>query len=231
VGPNGAGKTSLCLVAAGLAPQAIGGRLEGRVTVGSTPTTDLRPHELAARVGILFQNPQTQLSGTAPTVWEEIAFGPRNLGLPIDDVARRVEEAIDGLQLGALAPRDPQRLSGGQGQLVALASVMALRPSALVLDEPTSQLDPVGTRLVGAAIERLAAGGTGVLVTEHKTDLLLEIADRALLLEAGRVRTRGSLAEILGEADSAKVGVELPARMRVAQALDEAGIDPAVLPP
>jgi energy-coupling factor transporter ATP-binding protein EcfA2 len=230
VGPNGSGKTSLCLVAAGLAPQAIGGRLEGTVTVGTSATRDLRPHELAARVGILFQNPDTQLSGTAPTVWEEVAFGPRNLGLSMPEVAHRVDEALSVLQLWPLGPRDPQRLSGGQGQLIALASVMALRPSVLVLDEPTSQLDPVGTRLVGEAIARLAATGAAVLVTEHKTDLLLEVAQRAVLLRAGRVAASGSLPGILDQADGSQLGVELPARMRVVRALRAAGLDPGVLP-
>jgi energy-coupling factor transporter ATP-binding protein EcfA2 len=224
VGPNDAGKTTLCLVAAGLAPNAIGGRLEGEVLVGGQRTAELRPYQVAQRVGILFQNASTQLSGTAETVWEEIAFGPRNLGLPVADVVDRVTWSMDVLGISDQAARDPQRLSGGQSQLVALASVLALKPAALVLDEPTSQLDPVGTRLVGTAIERLARTGTAVLLVEHKTDLLLAMADRVLVLEAGGITIGGSPGEVLANPDVATSGVEPPARIRLGANLAAAGV-------
>lgn len=230
VGPNDAGKTSLCLVAAGLAPNAIGGRLDGEVLVGGQSTRTLRPYELAQRVGILFQNASTQLSGTTATVWEEIAFGPRNLGLAVGEVVDRVTWSMDVLRLHDLAARDPQRLSGGQGQLLALASVLALRPAALVLDEPTSQLDPFGTRMVGAAIERLARTGTAVLVVEHKVDLLLGMANRVVMLEGGRVTSAGSPDEVLGDPEVAGAGVEPPARVRLARALESAGVPASVIP-
>jgi energy-coupling factor transport system ATP-binding protein len=226
VGPNDAGKTTLCLVAAGLAPQAIGGTLEGEVTVAGHPTTSLRPHELAQRIGILFQNAATQLSGTAPTVWEEVAFGPRNLGLSLGDVVDRVWWALDLLRLGNLAERDPLRLSGGQAQLVALASVLALRPSALILDEPTSQLDPVGTRLVGEALTNLAAETqTAILIVEHKTDLLLAMAHRIAVMDEGRIVQSGPANEVLGDAELGSRGVEPPSPVRVARLLEEAGLD------
>ena len=126
-GANDAGKSTLCLVAAGLAPGTVGGTLTGSVTIDGAGTITLRPFELAQRCGILFQNSVTQLSGTSRSVWEEIAFGPRNLGLPLAEVVERVETGLAALRIEALAPRDPQRLSGGQAQLVALASVLALR--------------------------------------------------------------------------------------------------------
>ena len=230
VGPNDAGKTTLCLVAAGLAPQAIGGRLRGDVVVDGTPTVELRPHELAQRIGIVFQNPLTQLSGTTATVWEEIAFGPRNLGLSIREVVDRVTWAISVLGLEAIEARDPHRLSGGQGQLVALASILAMRPRCLVLDEPTSQLDPVGTRLVGDALARIAAGGeTAVLVVEHKTDLLLEAADRVALLEGGEITRVGAAREVLGEPALEAAGVEPPSRLRLERLLAGTGRTSALL--
>ena len=157
VGANDAGKSTLCLVAAGLAPTTIGGRLDGEVAIDGAPSAGARPHELAQRCGVLFQNPVTQLSGTTSTVWEEIAFGPRNLGLALEAIVERVAWALSLLNIDVLAPRDPARLSGGQAQLVALAAVLAMRPSYLVLDEPTSQLDPHGTELAGEALGRLAA--------------------------------------------------------------------------
>jgi len=223
VGPNESGKSTLCLVAAGLAPASIGGRLTGSVLLDGQETATLKPYEAAQRCGILFQNPATQLSGTSATVWEEIAFGPRNLGLPVADVAERVEAAMATLQIGGLAERDPHRVSGGQAQLIALASVVALRPSMLVLDEPTSQLDPAGTRLVGDALARLADGGTAILLVEHKTGLVERVADAVVLLVGGKVETTGPAATVLADPRLADLGVEPPPSARIARALAAAG--------
>ena len=225
VGPNDAGKTTACLVAAGLAPQTIGGRLDGKVEIGGEATVDLRPYQLAQRAGSLFQNPATQLSGTVSTVWEEVAFGPRNLGLVVGDIVERVEWALALLGLAALGPRDPTRLSGGQAQLVALASVLALRPACLILDEPTSQLDPAGTRLVGDALADLARDGTtAILIAEHKTDLLVRLAQRVAVLERGRVVASGPSAEILADPRLVSWGVEAPSAVRIRRRLAEAGV-------
>ena len=232
VGPNEAGKSTLCLVAAGLAPAAIGGRLEGEVLLGGLSTRAANPHEMAQRAGILFQNPVTQLSATAATVYEEVAFGPRNLGLSVDEIADRVEHALAVLRIEALGPRDPMRLSGGQAQLVALASVVALRPPVLVLDEPTSQLDPAGTRLVGEALAGLAAGtGTAVVVVEHKTWLLADLADECVLIADGRVVVHGATADVLGDDRLVELGVEPPPAVRLRRAATARGLalDPIVL--
>jgi energy-coupling factor transporter ATP-binding protein EcfA2 len=230
VGANDAGKSTLCLVASGLAPSVIGGRLEGSVRLDDRETRELKPHEAAQRCGVLFQNPLNQLSGTAPTVWEEIAFGPRNLGLDLAAIVDRVEAAIEGLRIAHLAARDPARLSGGQAQLVALAAVLALRPRSLVLDEPTSQLDPEGTRLVGEAIQRIAReAGSAVLVVEHKTGLLSEIADDALVLDGGRVHSSGPIDEILGNPAIANLGIDPPPVVRLRRSLSEAHVVPGAI--
>jgi len=230
VGPNEAGKTTLCLVASGLAPAAIGGRLEGTVEVDGSKTTDLRPYELAQRVGILFENASTQISGTVPTVWEEIAFGPRNLGLDAGEIVSRVDDALSLLRIEPLAARDPTRLSGGQAQLVALASVLALRPACLVLDEPTSQLDPAGTRLVGDALRELAAEtDTAILVVEHKTDLLASVATRVALLVSGRIVLDGPAADVLAAPELESNGVEPPSEVRIERLARARGVDPARL--
>ncbi len=224
VGPNEAGKSTLCLVAAGLAPIAIGGRLDGSVLLAGDETAGLAAHEAAQRCGILFQNPATQLSGTTATVWEEIAFGPRNLGLDIGAIVERVEGVMATLDIVGLAGRDPQRLSGGQAQLVALASVLALRPSLLVLDEPTSQLDPAGTRLVGDALVRFAEeNGTAVLLVEHKTGLVARIADEVAVLVGGRIVQHGPTNEILADPALAEHGVDPPPAVRIERAVAAAG--------
>ncbi|HKB28415.1 MAG TPA: ABC transporter ATP-binding protein, partial [Candidatus Limnocylindrales bacterium] len=224
VGPNDAGKSTLCLVAAGLAPGVIAGRLDGTVELDGTDVRELRPWDVAQRVGILFQNPQTQLSGTAATVFEEVAFGPRNLGLPLGQLIERVEWALDTVGIADLAARDPQRVSGGQAQLVALASVLALRPAVLVLDEPTSQLDPAGTRLVSDRLRRIAAEtGTAILIVEHKAAVLARVASNVLALDAGRIAAQGGI-EVLGRADVMALGVQPPASTVIARAAAEAGV-------
>ncbi len=225
VGPNDAGKSTLCLVAAGLAPATIGGELRGEVRIDGMQTSSSRPFELAQRCGILFQNPATQLSGTTASVWEELAFGPRNLGLPLGEVVQRVDAALDALAIRDLADRDPERLSGGQAQLVALAGVLALQPAYLVLDEPTSQLDPEGTRLVGAAIgELVARTGAGVLVVEHKTDLLASISDHVIVLLAGSIAAAGDAPEVLADPRLETWGVEPPSQVRIERAAQAAGV-------
>jgi energy-coupling factor transport system ATP-binding protein len=225
VGANDAGKSTLCLVAAGLAPATIGGRLDGEVLIDGASSTAARPHELAQRCGVLFQNPETQLSGTTATVWEEVAFGPRNLGLSLEEIVERVGWAHSLLGIEGLAGRDPARLSGGQAQLVALASVLAMRPSYLVLDEPTSQLDPHGTQLAGEALARLAASSeVGILLVEHKADLLEGLAERVAVLSAGKVVAIGPAADVLEDERLDGWGVDPPSRIRLERAAQRAGV-------
>ncbi len=186
-GPNEAGKSTLCLVAAGLAPASIGGELAGEVHVAGEPLRNLRSWEVAGRVGIVFAEPASQLSGVTDTVFAEVAFGPVNLGLPAAESRARTERALARLGIADLAERRPDRLSGGQQQLVAIASMLAMEPRALVLDEPVAELDPDGRRLVGESLRSLARAGTAILVTEHDLDFLGSICDRVVSTEAGRL--------------------------------------------
>ena len=179
-GANESGKSTLCLVASGLAPAAIGGELHGRVLVDGRPTSELRPHELARRCGLLLDNPAVQLTGLHRTVYDEVAFGPCNLGLPEAEVRERTRSALEVLAIRHLADRHPQRLSGGESQLVALAGLLALGPGYLALDEPTSRLDAERSDLVARAIERVARIGVGVLVAEHDEALLARLCARVV---------------------------------------------------
>jgi energy-coupling factor transporter ATP-binding protein EcfA2 len=225
-GANESGKSTLCLVAAGLAPGVIGGRLDGSVRIDGLETRAMRPHELAQHCGLLFQNAATQLSNMTATVFEEISFGPCNLGLPAAEVIERVWWALRTVGLEKLASRDPARLSGGQSQLVALASVLALRPRYLVLDEPTSELDPAGTELVTEALERIVQDtGAGILLVEHKTDVLARIADEVLVLDHGAVALSGSVAAVVADPRLAELGVEPPARVRLERAVRASGLE------
>ncbi len=229
VGPNEAGKSTLCLVASGLAPTSIGGDLRGTLTLDGTAAAGLKTHELAERVVVGFQNPNTQRSGIAATVFEEIALGPMNLGLEVAETVARTREAIARLRLEHLVLRDPQRLSGGQAQLVGIAGLLAMRPRHVILDEPTAQLDPAGTRLVGEALRSLAEAGTSLLIAEHKTDVLDGLCHRIVAIDGGRIVLDGSTAEVFDDPRLAALGVEPPARARLGRTLAERGVDPAVI--
>jgi energy-coupling factor transporter ATP-binding protein EcfA2 len=234
VGANDAGKTTLCLVLSGLAPRIVGGSLSGRLSIDGVDAGSLPMHELPALVGIGFDDPSTQLSGVTATVFEEVAFGPANLGVPRDELIGRTVGALEAVAISDLAERDPARLSGGQQQLVAIASILALRPRHVVLDEPTAQLDPSGTALVGEALERLAGQGVSILVVEHKTDLLARVAKRVVALDAGRIVLDGPAREVLADPALAELGVAPPSDVRLRRAVTAAGLDArriaAVLP-
>lgn len=187
VGRNEAGKSTLCLVASGLAPASIGGELTGEVLVDGVPLSGLRSDQLAEHVGIVFANPAGQLSGVAGTVFEEVAVGPVNLGLPVAETVARARAALATVGIEDLAERRPDRLSGGQTQLVAIASMLAMRPRTLVLDEPVAELDPDGRRLVSAALRSLARAGTPLLIAEHDLELLADLGARIVAIDASRI--------------------------------------------
>jgi len=187
VGPNEGGKSTLCLVAAGLAPGSIGGELIGDVVIDGESTRGRPVHELVGKVGIVFADPASQRSGIAGTVFEEVAIGPVNLGLAVAESVTRVRAALGALGIEDLALRAPDRLSGGQSQLVAIASILAMRPRHLVLDEPTAELDPDGRRLVADALASLASAGTAMLVAGHDRELLPSLGARIVAIDGGRM--------------------------------------------
>ena len=229
VGTSESGKTTLCLVACGLAPRTVGGRLYGRVLLDGADIEPLAMDQLAARIGIAFASPATQLSGVAATVYEEVAFGPMNLALPLAEVIERTAGALAALRIEGLADRHPTQLSGGQQQLVAIAGLLALGPKHLVLDEPTAQLDPAGTAMVADALAGLARSGASILVAEHKTDLLARICARVIALEAGRVVLDGPAGEVLADPRLPELGVAPPAPVRLQRAAVAASIPAAAL--
>lgn len=225
VGASEAGKTTLCLVASGLAPRAIGGELRGRLVIDGVDVSAEPMHALVGHVGIAFQSPANQLSGVAGTVYEEVAFGAMNLGIPRDEVIDRTELALESLRISSLASRDPARLSGGQMQLVAIAGLLAMGPRYFVLDEPTAQLDPAGTKLVGDAIARLAGEGASILLAEQKTDLLSGLCSRVVALDSGRIALLGPADHVLADAQLADLGVEEPSTVRLNRLVRGAGLD------
>jgi len=182
LGPSGGGKSTLLRALAGLVPHFHGGRFAGRVEVGGLDTRRVRPADLAGTVATLFQDPEDQAAFTR--VAAEVQFGLENLGTPPAEIVPRAEEALAAVGALHLAERPVAELSGGELQRVCLASTLALRPRLLLLDEPTSQLDPEGAV---AAIELARDSGAAVVVSEQRPERVLEAADRVLFLAGGRL--------------------------------------------
>jgi energy-coupling factor transport system ATP-binding protein len=182
LGPSGAGKSTLLRALAGLVPHFHGGRFAGRVVVAGVDTRQARPAELAGTVATVFQDPEDQVVMTI--VANEVAFGLENLGVPPHEIWPRVERALDSVDALHLWGRKTVELSGGELQRVCLASALALEPQVLLLDEPTSQLDPDAAALFLAAVERL---GAAVVLSEHRVARALELATRVLFVDGGRI--------------------------------------------
>ncbi|MDQ2967204.1 MAG: ATP-binding cassette domain-containing protein [Actinomycetota bacterium] len=182
LGPSGSGKSTLLRAFAGLVPHFHGGRFEGRVEVAGRDTRSVRPAELAGTVASVFQDPEEQI--VLSRVIREVAFGLENIGTAPEDIAGRAREALAAVGSEQLADRAVAELSGGELQRVCLASAVALRPKLMLLDEPTSQLDP---RAADAFLEHVAGLGIAVLVSDHRPRRVLEHADRVVFLDGGKV--------------------------------------------
>ena len=207
VGANGAGKSTLCYTIAGFVPHYFHGTLTGEVIVDGRRTTEHALGELVQHCGLVFHNPLNQLSGARYTVREELAFGLENLGVPRAEMIERIEAALQLLGIEDLGERSPFALSGGQQQRVALASILVMGPQVLVLDEPTSQLDPLGTKEVFAAIRALSKTGVTVVLAEHKPELIAEFADRVVVLHNGHVHLQGPPRDVLSTPGLLELGI------------------------
>jgi len=197
IGPNGAGKSTLCYTLAGFVPHFYKGELTGTVEIVGVETQETSLNEWVMNVGLAFQNPFNQITGAKYTVFEEIAFGLENIGVPRDEMEERVERALEMTGISDLAERSPYSLSGGQQQRVALTSILVMEPRVLVLDEPTSQMDPIGTREVFGVIRTMAERGMTVLLAEHKMEWIAQFADRVVALHEGKILMDGRPGEVL----------------------------------
>jgi energy-coupling factor transporter ATP-binding protein EcfA2 len=222
VGPTNAGKSTLCNLAMGLAPQFFGGTLRGEVTILGIASRDQTVPERSKRVGLLFQNPFTQVSGARERVDEEVAFGPENHGLPRGEIEQRVPEALRLVGLEPLADRHPLDLSGGQLQRLALAGLLAMRPELLLLDEPTSQLDPAGSRDLFEVLAGLHRRGVTILMVEQKLEAVAALCPRVLALDGGRLIADGPPQRVFNDA-AVVASAGVPAFARLPQ---RAGLPP-----
>lgn len=198
IGANGAGKTTLCLALNGIVPQFYGGRFFGAATVAGLDTLDHPISTLATHVGVVLEDPDIQI--TATSVENEIAFGLENLRVPREEIRRRIPEVLAMVRLDGLAHKHPQELSGGQKQRLAIAAVLAMQPKLMVLDEPTSQLDPVGAQEVFEALHTLNHDlGITIIIASHAAEELAEHANRLVLLDQGQIVTQSAPATLYSQ--------------------------------
>lgn len=197
IGTNASGKTTLCSLMRGLIPLFHPGTLEGTVEIRGRNLLDWDPADLSQAIGCVFENPFTQISGIKDTVFEEIAFGLENIGLERETMIARVLDVVEQLDLGSLIRKNPNELSGGQRQKVAFASIIAMDADFIVIDEPTSQLDPEASDAVFNIIGGLKKRGKSIVLVEHKIDLMAQHADRIVVMKDGRLLAEGPTTDIL----------------------------------
>ena len=197
IGKNGSGKTTFCNMLRRFVPDFYKGELTGTITLEDKELKDYSQKELVQKIGFVFQNPFTQISGVKDTVFDEIAYGLENLGLDKEEIISKVEKILKLLEIEKLRDRNPYDLSGGQKQRVALASIIAMDPDILVIDEPTSQLDPKGTEDIFKIINLMANEGKTIILVEHKLELIAEYAQNILVFDEGEIILSGKAEEVL----------------------------------
>ncbi|WP_404445298.1 ATP-binding cassette domain-containing protein [Microbacterium marinum] len=224
LGPSGSGKSTLALALNGLIPHAVPARITGSVLVHGTDTTAASVASLARHIGMVFQDPDAQL--ITGTIRDDVAFGPENLLLPVDEVLARTERALRQVGLWERRDENPDRLSGGGKQRLAIASALAMGSDLLVLDEPTANLDPAGIDDVYDALRRVVADGRSILLVEHNLDAAVQLTDRVVVLDAeGRTVTVGGVDAVLRDRaeELHDLGVWLPVSTMAALSLQRAG--------
>lgn len=200
VGPNGSGKTTLAYSIDGLIPGQYHGVKHGTVEIRGREVERYKPGELQRIVGVVFSDPEAQF--TAMTVEDELVFGMENINLSLNEIRERLDWVVELVDLGPLLDKPPYEISGGQKQRVALAAVLAMMPSILVLDEPTSMLDPLSTRRVFDVLHQLSEEpGRTVIVIEHDLEHLVSLADRMILLNDGELLVHAKTTEFFNRID------------------------------
>lgn len=230
IGNNGSGKTTLCNIIRGFIPHFHKGELEGTVLLDGKNMNEIELGQLGEKIGYVFQNPFTQISGVKDTVFEEVAYGLENLGVPVEEIYTRVEEVLTLVKIQNLRDKNPFELSGGQRQRVALAAIIVMDPEILVIDEPSSQLDPIGTEQVFEIIRLMKEKGKTIILVEHKMDLVAEYSDELILLNEGSIVMQDETRKVLSDPLYESVNVQYPHVTEVALELQKAGVQLKFLP-
>ncbi|MEM0226375.1 MAG: ABC transporter ATP-binding protein [Thermofilaceae archaeon] len=224
MGPSGCGKSTLLYVLAGLLPWVIPGQVEGTVVIEGRDVVKTGYRGLAGVVGIVYQNPEMQV--VTRSVYEELAMTPENLGLPKEEIVQRVEWVVEALDLRRYLDKDPQSLSGGEKQLIAIASALTMKPRVLLLDEPTSMLDHKGTAMVLETVAQLKSEyGLTIIAAEHRVEWAVEVADKIAIMQDGQVVLEGTPDEVYSMVEEVKkYGIRPPGASEVAYELLKRGV-------
>lgn len=219
IGENGAGKSSLCQALVGIIPNFYKGAYGGKVLIDGAAISEDNANDICRKVGIVFQNPFNQVTGSKLTVYEEIAFGLENLGIPREEMVRRIDAALKLLDIYPYRSHNPFSLSGGQMQRMAIAGIIAMKPEVIILDEPTSQLDPQGSEEVFRAVQSLSHEGITIIMVEHKMEKIAAYSNRVMLLNKGKLVDFDTPQKIFSRDDLASYGVNAPEFTRICRSL------------
>ena len=224
LGLNGAGKTTLQLCINGVVPNSIVGEFAGEVYVDGKDTFETPVREMAKIVGMVFDNPEFQLSQMS--VAEEIALGMENLGVPYGEMVKTIKEVLGIVGLSGLEDRSPFGLSGGQQQRLSIASALAMRPKILVMDEPTSNVDPIGKEEIFAVAAKLnRERGMTVIMAEHEVEVMAAYANQVVVMDHGEILLNGTPEEVFSDAALIKkLGLRMPQVTEYAYQLERLGI-------
>jgi len=210
IGKNGSGKTTLCNLFRGFIPNFYKGELTGNVFIEGKELSEWGMGDLAKKIGFVFENPFAQISGVRDTVFDEIGYGLENLGVEVDNIKSRVQTVLNWLGISDLKDKNPFELSGGQKQRVAFASIVAMDPEILVIDEPTSQLDPKGTEEIFKIIQLLKEQGKTIILVEHKLELIAKYSDYTYVMNDGQVVYQGKTRKVLASKKLFQYGCGVP---------------------
>lgn len=219
IGENNAGKSTLCQALVGIIPNFYKGAYGGKVFIDDLEVAKHSISEVCRKVGIVFQNPFNQVTGSKLTVYEEIAFGLENMGLSRTEMMERIDYSLKLLDIYQYKDRNPFDLSGGQMQRMAIASIIAMRPEVIILDEPTSQLDPQGSEEVFRAVQSLSQEGISILMVEHKMEKIAAYSDHVMLLKDGKMVAFDTPQKVFSLENLEQYGVNAPAFTRICKKL------------
>lgn len=223
IGGNGSGKSTLCNALVGLIPHYFTGKLSGKVVIGDMDVSECSISELSNKIGLVFQNPFNQLSYTAGTVAEELAYGLGNRGVPREEMLTKVEQVAKLMRIDHIIDKNPLELSGGQVQRVALGSTFIMEPKILVLDECTTQLDPLGSEEIFDIVKRLNKKGITVIMVDHDMERVARCADKIMVLDKGKVVAIDEPKKIFGDPDIISHNIDIPDYAKITQILAEKG--------